>query len=60
MRDTRFQKFVDEFLLRRALPVPETVGRLRQSEGYAVAARQCRAGASERVLGMLLERALRE
>ena len=60
MTEARFDEFIEDFVKRRRLPVAETLKQLRRTEDYDVAFNQCRAGASSRVLTMLLERALRQ
>ncbi len=59
MAKKAFQMFVEGFLRDRGLPVSETLPQLQSREAYGTAMRQRRAGASDRVVAMLLERALR-
>lgn len=59
MPERCLQEFVERFLRQRSLPVPKTMRRLRKAKEYATVSRQLKAGASDRVLAMLLERALK-
>ena len=59
MPERSLQDFVERFLRQRSLPIPKTMRYLRKAKEYHVVSRQLRAGASDRVLTMLLERALK-
>lgn len=59
MPERSLEDFVERFLRQRSLSVRKTMRHLRKAKEYAVVSRQLRAGASDRVLTMLLERALK-
>ena len=58
MTESQFTTFVENFVRDRLLPVAETIGRIKRADSYRAAAKQSQSGASERVLVMLLDRAL--
>ena len=55
-----FEQFVAGFLTARGMTTDRVLPEIRRHDSYGVALRQRKAGASDRVLTMLLERALRE